>query len=88
MGKGIWDKVLKNRQSKTCGRQPLKNFIWSILEYFVSYKGMLCPLLFKMLWAIWHHLYNFKNMKNTHGEVLLLVKFRKNEVHFLLTQLH
>ena len=24
--------------------------------------------------AIWYHLYNFKNMKNTHGGVLLLVK--------------
>ena len=26
--------------------------------------------------AIWHHLYNLKNMKNTHGEVLLLVKLQ------------
>ena len=25
--------------------------------------------------AIWHHLYNLKNLKNTHGEALLLVKF-------------
>ena len=24
--------------------------------------------------AIWYHLYNLKNMKNTHGGVLLLVK--------------
>ena len=30
-----WDKIFKNGLSKTCGRQPLKNFIWSILEYFV-----------------------------------------------------
>ena len=34
----IWDKVFKNRPSKICGRQPLKNFTWSILEYFVPYK--------------------------------------------------
>ena len=27
-----------------------------------------------MLCAIWYHLYNFKNTKNTHGGVLLLVK--------------
>ena len=26
--------------------------------------------------AIWHHLCNLKNMKNTHGEVLLLVKLQ------------
>ena len=43
----IWDKVFKNRLSKICGRQPLKNLKWyglpqrsssnftfSILEYF------------------------------------------------------
>ena len=29
---------------------------------------MLCP--------IWHHLYNLKNVKNTHVGVLLLVKFQ------------
>ena len=28
-----------------------------------------------MLCAIWQHLYNLKNVKNTHGGVLLLVKF-------------
>ena len=29
-----------------------------------------------MRFGIWYHLYNFKNVKNTHGEVLLLVKLR------------
>ena len=29
----IWVKVFKNRPSKICGWQPLKNFTWSILEY-------------------------------------------------------
>ena len=29
-----------------------------------------------MLCAIWQHLYNLKNVKNTHGGVLLLVKFQ------------
>ena len=32
----MWDKVFKKGPSKICGRQPLKNFTWSILEYFVS----------------------------------------------------
>ena len=31
-----WDKLFKNRPSKVCGRQPLKNFTCSVLEYFVS----------------------------------------------------
>ena len=29
------DRVFKNGPSKLCGRQPLKNFTWPILEYFV-----------------------------------------------------
>ena len=29
-----------------------------------------------MLYAIWYHLYNFKNVKNTHAEVLFLVKLQ------------
>ena len=29
-----------------------------------------------MCCAIWHHLYNLKNVKNTHGGVLLLVKLQ------------
>ena len=29
-----------------------------------------------MLCTIWYPLYNFKNVKNTHGRVLLLVKFQ------------
>ena len=33
----ILDRVFKNRPSKICWRQPLKNFNWSILEYIVSY---------------------------------------------------
>ena len=31
-----------NGPSKICGRQPLKNFTWSILEYFVP--NNLCKL--------------------------------------------
>ena len=29
----IWVKVFKNGLSKICGRQPLKSFTWSVLEY-------------------------------------------------------
>ena len=31
----IWVKILKKGPYKICRRQPLKNFTWSILEYFV-----------------------------------------------------
>ena len=33
-----------------------------------------------MFCAIWYHLYNLKNVKNTHGGVLLLVKFTKSKL--------
>ena len=29
-----------------------------------------------MRYAIWYHLYNLKNVKNTHGGVLILVKLQ------------
>ena len=32
--------------------------------------------------AIWHHLYNFKNVKNTHEGVLLLVKLQARAWNF------
>ena len=31
-----------------------------------------------MLCEIWYHLHNLKNVKNTHGGVLLLAKFTKS----------
>ena len=36
-GGGNYEKVFKNGSSKICGRQPLKSFTWSVLEYFVPY---------------------------------------------------
>ena len=33
----IWVKAFKSGPSKVCGRQPLKNFTQSIIEYFAPY---------------------------------------------------
>ena len=41
LAESIRDKVFKNGPTKICRRQPLKNFTWSILEYFVSYSTLL-----------------------------------------------
>ena len=41
--------------------------------------GINCVALvseYVMLCAIWYHLYNLKNMKNTYGGVILLVKLQ------------
>ena len=35
-----------------------------------------------MLCAIWYHLYNLKNLKKTHGGVLLLVKLQGESCNF------
>ena len=35
-----------------------------------------------VLCAIWYHSYNFKNVKNTHGGVLLLVKLQASACNF------
>ena len=43
-----------------------------------------CP--YKTLCAIWYHLYNFKNVKNTYEGVLLLVKLQASLLK--LTLLH
>ena len=32
--------------------------------------------------AIWYHLYNLKNVKNTHGGVLILVKLQAKGCNF------
>ena len=42
----IWDKVFKNGPSKICGRQPLKRFSWSILEYLHWYADSVWFTLF------------------------------------------
>ena len=37
----IWDIVFMNGPSKIWGRQPLKNFTWSIFQHLVPFVGML-----------------------------------------------
>ena len=41
----IWGKVFKNGPSNICGRQRLKNFIWSNLEYLSPYQTPKTTLL-------------------------------------------
>ena len=43
---------------------------------FVTYKMFILKSLYVPLYAICYHLYNLKNVKNIHEEVLLLVKFQ------------
>ena len=45
-------------------------------QKYLSLSFCLYFILFVMRCTIWYHLYNFKNVKNAHGEVLLLVKLQ------------
>ena len=41
-----------------------------------------CKWLYAMRCSIWHHLHNLKNMTNTHGEVLFLVKLKTKACNY------
>ena len=59
--------------------------IWRLL-FFSFRKNLSCNEILKwwktkwdlvmVRYAIWYHLYNLKNVKNTHGGVLILVKLQ------------
>ena len=50
----------------------LNNFTWSIFEYLVPY--FISSIMNVVFYAISYHLYNLKNVKNSHEGVLLFVK--------------
>ena len=69
--------------------EPLRvgtSFFTTKLPSILSFLKKLLPTIFQyhvliansdvMFCAIWYHLYNLKNVKNTHGGVLLLVKMQ------------
>ena len=62
----IWDKVIRNRPSKTCGRQPLKNLTWSILKYFVRFIPLIIFLdhSFFITWSQGHTCQIYANSKD------------------------
>ena len=39
-------------------------------------------MIYVVRYAIWYHLYNLKNVKNTHGRVLFLVKLQAEACNF------
>ena len=51
-------------------------FFWDTAELFYALSRHWNHLSFVMFCVIWYHLYNFKNLKSTHGGVLLLVKLQ------------
>ena len=44
------------------------------------------PCTYLMFCAIWYHLHNLKNVKNTHGGVLLLVKLKVTLLYWYVSR--
>ena len=80
--------IIKNPGPLICRANPWTGFymIGSVIKELKTFFRALL-LLFrnqwakksanKMRWAIWCHLHNFKNVKKTHGGVLILVKLQE-----------
>ena len=49
---------------------------FSLLKWWCMQLLVKSHFLFVMSCAIWYHLYNYKNVKNTHGGMLILVKLQ------------
>ena len=56
--------------------------IWTTTEYRVCSLSIDLDELFVMRCAIWYYLYNFKNVKNTHGGVLILERLQAKACNF------
>ena len=59
----------------------------SIMEEF-SVNIFVSHQIYVMFCAIWYHLYSLKNVKNTHGGVLLLVKLQGFSCRIKVTLFH
>ena len=59
------------------GFPKLKSTFWLWSSRRMGYLSgvTIDDVIYVMRCAFWYHLYNLKNVKNTHGRVLLLVKF-------------
>ena len=57
------------------------NYSWPT-SHKRQYKKTVKNKQFEILCVIWYHLYNLKNLRNTHGGVLLLVKLQTEACNF------
>ena len=56
--------------------------LWKVTETVIALLNVVetYSLTYAMCFAIWYHLHNFKNVKYTHGRVLLLVKLQTSSL--------
>ena len=76
-----FEDILALSNEKTIQQQNLE----SLLKTYMFVNRLSPPIkndVFVMLCAIWYHLHNSKNVKKTHGRVLLLVKLQASACNF------
>ena len=73
-----WSLTWENLEPKAC------HTTWRSLHYAWKYCKMLISfsIRYETLCAIWYRLYNFKNVEDTHGRVLVLVKSQTGACKF------
>ena len=59
-----------------------------MLHYDIFVLQIFSLVTFAMLFAIWYHLYNSKNTKNTHKGVLRLIKLKASASNFTKSYIH
>ena len=64
-----------NSTSKQVSSGPCQTLL-SLIQLFYLLLYYLTPFSYVMHCAFWYHLRNFKNVKNTHGGVLILIKLQ------------
>ena len=79
--KSVW-KIIQTEKSPKSFKLS-KRSLWKSGQLFSinisfpirgSIKLVIINMTYVVRWAIWYHFYNLKNVQNTHGEVLILVK--------------
>ena len=71
-----------------CNRLNVFNQLYSILRKLLDsivFQIWCTTLICETFCTIWYHLYNFKNVKNTHGSVLPLVKLEASACNFAIS---
>ena len=72
----IWVNVFKNGPSKICGRQPLKNFTWTILEYLALIHLLLQQIANFIYYIVLDSNYSIsQNVERTEINIDLLISF-------------
>ena len=57
------------------------NTTWRIMTLKTNIKSFITST-YVVICAIWYHLFNLKNVKNTHGGMLLLVKLQAEACNY------